>query len=167
MAESRELEALREGIASRQAHLRVTESLLADARAQIEAQKALLLDARSALHGYDVTIGAIRADELPAQREEVAHRISDYLFPRGGSDAPTPAAVPGLVFSAGDGATKWRVTETDADGQSYSYGPSASQPGRWVWGCEIDGPAAEYVATESEAIAAANAHNAARLKGGE
>lgn len=62
----------------------VPASRLDAANLDIARLKALLLDARSALHGYDVTIGAIRADELPAQREEVAHRISDHLFP------PTP-----------------------------------------------------------------------------
>ena len=91
------------------------------------------------------------------------------------SDAPppadakeTPAAGPGLVFGpryvscgeprrdgvAVDGCAYW-IMETGPD----------DEDGPWFWG-NVDGEA-ESCATESEAIAAANAHNAARLKGGE
>jgi hypothetical protein len=74
--------------------------------------------------------------------------------------APT-AAVPGLVFGEpdADGFREARPSPAIA----YTIAASDDYPGKWLW--NGPGTAFLYVDTESEAIAAANAHNAARLAG--
>lgn len=76
----------------------------------------------------------------------------------------TPAAVPGLVFGEPD-AFGNRVTPRPDD-TVYVLGPSRRWPGEWEW-CVSNRIGTCRAKTESEAIAAASAHNAARLKGGE
>ena len=78
----------------------------------------------------------------------------------------TPAAMPGLVFGEPDAEGDREAKAVD--GGHYEVCTSEERPGQWFWtGPKMIGLA--YVATEAEAIAAASAHNAARLakKGGE
>lgn len=89
----------------------------------------------------------------------------DTLLAKHAAPAPTPAdaketpaAVPGLVFGPFDeDGIRHAVA---ADGEHYEY--QSHQHVLWLWRRGYD---TETYATESEAIAAANAHNAARLAG--
>ena len=77
--------------------------------------------------------------------------------------APTPAAVPGLVFGAPD--AEGARTATATDGRMYVVFPSFTRQTVWFWRLRMSPQFRDEgeCATESEAIAAANAHNAARL----
>lgn len=105
-------------------------------------------------------------DEEDTAEVDAALVEIDALLAKHAAPAPTPAAVPGLVFGEPDAEGDREAKAVD--GGHYEVCTSEERPGQWFWtGPKMIGLA--YVATEAEAIAAANAHNAARLakKGGE
>ena len=75
--------------------------------------------------------------------------------------APAPAPAPDLAFGPPD---DYRYREArPTTGGAYTIAPSEDNPGAWFWAGP--GTAFNYVATEAEAIAAAQAHNRQRLAG--
>lgn len=94
----------------------------------------------------------------------------DALLAKHAAPAPTPAdtkappaAVPGLDF--GDERIDGSHIAFASDGQEYNLCRARSDPRAWFW--STPGIEVRTASTADEAIAAASAHNAARLKGGE
>lgn len=92
----------------------------------------------------------------------------DTLLAKHAAPAPTPGAVPDLVFGEPD--TEGVRHATTADGERYGVRPTAGLmdegevglTGPWMWWL-IGSQAFGCVDTEAEAVAAANAHNRQRL----
>ena len=86
------------------------------------------------------------------------------VMPDAGWITPThaaPAPAPDLAFGPPD---DYRYREArPTTGGAYTIAPSEDNPGAWFW--TGPGTAFNYVATEAEAIAAAQAHNRQRLAG--